>query len=319
MEWHPPAPTRPVLPPVGAFLRESLSLGVRSIRPALPAIVFLCFYRFGMGLYFEFAVRQTSPFGTTDQRAQIIHLMMALCAYLPLLVLIYLPFLPLQDALRREERAGFLDSVRRVLERFPALAGSGVIQTLVIGVPSTVLVMVGALFVAGAGTVSQEAAAAAVLLLLLPVLGWVALASFYFMFATPAVILDEAGPVGSIRASVSLVWRHFWGLVGRFFVWTVVAVLAYVVATFPATLLQIGAAVSGGEEPPPAKVARVLWTSVATALLLPFWVSAMLALYRAVVPGAASEGAAPGGGPAPAAPAPKPIGSDSEADPRLFE
>jgi hypothetical protein len=102
MEWLAPvAPPRPMLPTLGAFLRESLSLGARSIRPALPALVFLGCYRFGMGLYFEVAVRQTTPFGDPDQRAQLLHLMMSLCAYLPLLVLIYLPFLPLQDAIRR--------------------------------------------------------------------------------------------------------------------------------------------------------------------------------------------------------------------------
>lgn len=335
MELVTPAmPPRPYLPAVGAFLRETLSLGARSIRPALPALVFLCCYRFGMGLYFEVASGRTTPFGEPDERAQIIHLMMSLCAYLPLLVLIYLPFLPLQDAIRRQERLGFLDSVRRVLERFPALAGSGIVQSLVIGIPSAIVLLVGAAFVAGAGAVSQQAAAVAVLLLLVPVGIWIALASAYFTFAPPAIILDDSGPIDGTRDSVSLVWRNFWGLMGRFLVWSILATLAYVVANFPSTMLEVGAKVAG-TDPIPVKIARVLWTSIVTAVLLPFWVSAVLALYRGLVPGAAAAGggaATPAPAvtpPSPEAPAPSiapfaptppsPDAPNPEGNPQLFE
>ncbi|MGE5175163.1 MAG: hypothetical protein ACM3JJ_02205 [Hyphomicrobiales bacterium] len=328
MEWYPPAATRrPLLPPVSGFLRESFSLGNRSIRRALPALVFLCFYYFGTGLYLEFAVKATGPLGEPDARAQIVHLMMSLVAYLPLLVLIQLPFLPLQDTLRRGERIGFLDAIRRVLERFPALAGAGIVQSLVVFVPALLILLIGAAFVAGAGTVSQEAAMAAVLLLLFPVVAWCALASAYFSFVGPIVILDAGGPLDSIRRSLSLVWGHFWGLAGRVFLFTVLVILGFMVVTFPATMLQVGAAVSGAE-PPAVKASRVLWTSVATALILPYWVAALVVLYRSLVPGAEEtapgEAAPPAPGPTvgPSSPDPAartPDDPETGANPQLFE
>ena len=324
MESFAPAATpRPMLPPVGDFLRETLRLGARSIRPSLPALVFLGCYRFGMGLYFEVAVRQTTSFGHPDERAQAVHLLMSLCAYLPLLVLIYLPFLPLQDAIRRGDRIGFMDSIRRVLERFPALAGSGIVQSLVVGVPALIVLLIGTAFVAGAGTVSQAAAVMAVVILLVPIGIWVALTGAYLTFAGPAIILDEAGPIEGIRISVAMVWKHFWGITGRFLAWSVLALLAYVVATFPATMLLVGATVTGSD-PLPVKISRVLWTSVVTAALLPFWVSAVVALYRALAPGAAVAGAGATTGTASPAtgPAPSPTSPDEpnpERNPQIFE
>jgi hypothetical protein len=205
----------------------------------------------------------------------------------------------------------------------------------VIAVPSLLVLLVGAAFVAGARTVSPEAAVLAVVLLLLPIGAWVAVSSAYFTFAGPAIILDESGPIEGIRVSVALVWRNFWGLTGRFLVWSLLAVLGYVVATFPATMLLVGATVSGSD-PLPVQIARVLWTSVATAILLPFWVSAVLALYRGLVPstaagdGGAAEGGVAGraettaaGAPAARAPAPpspaSPDAPNPEGRPQLFE
>lgn len=321
-------PPRPALPPVGAFLREMLSLGVASIRPALPALVFLCFYRFGMGLFFEFA-QQTSTLGYPDERVQLVQLMMSLCAYLPLLVLVYLPFLPLQDAIRRGERRGFLESTRLVLERFPAFLGSGITQLVILLGP--LFVFLAAAFAIGegvnaaSGSIPREAAMSIVLLMLVPAICWTLFASAFLVFATPAVILDERGPLASVRESVRLVWRHFWGLQGRFIVWFLLVVLAIVVMSFPSIILTIAGAVAGAD-PPPLKIARVLWTSAVTAASFPFCVSAMMALYRSLVPGAASArgagAAAAGAGPAGTAPAPDTPSPDQPnpgASPQIFE
>ncbi|MEK7315235.1 MAG: hypothetical protein AAB011_03570, partial [Candidatus Eisenbacteria bacterium] len=50
-------------PSVGEFLRQVFALGRRSILPALPILVLLYFYRFGMGLYMIFSGDVTSPMG----------------------------------------------------------------------------------------------------------------------------------------------------------------------------------------------------------------------------------------------------------------
>ncbi|HEX7077948.1 MAG TPA: hypothetical protein VF363_05970 [Candidatus Eisenbacteria bacterium] len=312
-------PPRPALPPVGAFLREMLSLGVASIRPALPALVFLCFYRFGMGLFFEFA-QGTSPLGYPDERVQLVHLMMSLCAYLPLLVLVYLPFLPLQDAIRRGERRTFLESTRLVLERFPAFLGSGITQLVILLGP--LFVFLAAAFAIGEGvnaasdTIPREVALSIILVVLAPAICWILFASAFLVFATPAVILDERGPLASVRGSVRLVWRNFWGLQGRFLVWFLLLVLAIVVMSFPTIILAIAGAVAGAD-PPPLKIARVLWTSAVTAASFPFCVSAMMALYRSLVPGS-TPGPAPGPpGAVGAAPTPEP--PDPGASPQIFE
>src|SRR6202008_172846 len=138
----PHAATHPPLPPVGSFLTDVFSLGFRSIIPALPALTLLCFYRFGMGLYLAFAANQESALGLPDQRAAAAHLILTVSAYLPLLVLVYTPFLPLQDALIRGGRKSFLDSIRHVLERMVPFSLSSLAQIVILAAPGGVMAFI---------------------------------------------------------------------------------------------------------------------------------------------------------------------------------
>jgi len=95
---------RPALPRYSDYLRSVIALGRRAIRPALPAIGFLYFYRLGMGIFLEFSSRSAWPPGETDR--MVFAVLLTLGGLLPLLALIYTPFLPLQDALFTISRRG---------------------------------------------------------------------------------------------------------------------------------------------------------------------------------------------------------------------
>jgi hypothetical protein len=264
---------------------------MRSIGPALPALTLLCFYRFGMGLYLEFAVQQTSPLGYPDDRARAMHLVMTAAAYLPLLLLVYTPFLPLQDALLRGERKGFFDSVRHVLERTLPFGLSMLAQLVILATPVTLLFFTAGLAMTAIPDAPEELIAWIMLLLMIPTLTWLAIAAIYLLLATPALVLDGRGPLQSIRFSARTTHHRFWGLLGRLFVAFVLIILATVFFSFPASILAIAARVSGAD-PPALKIARVLWTSVITAAAFPFSVAALMVLYRSVAPSGGGAGAA---------------------------
>ena len=280
----PHAATHRPLPPVGSFLRDVFSLGFRSLLPALPALTLLCFYRFGMGLYLEFVANQTSPLGFPDARAQAGHLILIAAAYLPLLVLVYTPFLPLQDAIRRGERKSFLDSVRHVLERMVPFGLSSVAQLAIVMAPVFVMFFIAAAALSTVPEAPKEVIAGTVLLLLLPAIAWVALAALFLLFATPALILDGLGPIQSLGFSVREVARRFWSVIGRLIAGFGVIIVAIVLASFPASILGMTASVAGIQSPP-VTIARVFWTSIVTALAFPFTVAVLTTLYRAVAPG----------------------------------
>jgi len=290
----PHAVHRP-LPPVSTFLREVLSLGVRSIVPALSALFLLCFYRFGMGLYLEFVVKQTSPLGFPDERAKAAYLILAASAYLPLLALVYTPFLPLQDAILRGGRKSFLNSVRQVLECMVPFGLSSIVQVVILATPVFLMFVLAGLALSSVPEAPKEVIGGTVLLLLIPACVWVAIAALFLLFATPALVLDGLGPIRSIRFSVAEVARHLWGVIGRLIAGFAMIAVAVVLASFPASMLAMAAKVSGSDLPA-LKVARVLWMSGVTALAFPFTVAVLMTLYRAVAPAPAVGGGAPGAG-----------------------
>jgi hypothetical protein len=120
---------------------------------------------------------------------------------------------------------------------------------------------------------------------------WMLIAGVLLMFATPAVVLDAEGPVQSIRTSVRLVTGNLGALLGRLLAFGFVATVLYIAATLPAQLLNAVERASGAASAP-LKVASVIWTSAIDTLSFPFWVAALLVLYRALAPrsGAARAG-----------------------------
>jgi hypothetical protein len=284
------APSRP-LPPVGAYLRTVVDVGMRSIPTALPALVLLWFYHFGMALYLELAGAGTSPLGYPDSRAHLVQLFMKISAYLPLLVLVYTPFLPLQDWLLRGERRSFLSAIRHVLERVLPFVLSALLQMAIILLPVFVMFGILLLVVTPFPDLPRELVALLAVVTVGPALLWVFLTGMFLVFAVPAVVLDGHGPGRSIRVSIRLVAGHFWGILGRFIIFFLALFAAVMIASIPAALLSVGAATASGAESV-FRIAGLLWTSLITAMTFPFWVAALLVLYRALVPAPETTAAA---------------------------
>jgi hypothetical protein len=206
------------LPPVGDFLRQVFSLGRRSIAPALPVLVLLYFYRFGMGLYLILSGGVTSPMGYPDEQLRAVTWIVAATAYLPLVVLIYTPFVPFQDAILRGERRSFSDAVKHVLELVWPYGVSSILQLLFISLPAVVILVAAGGASLAMTAIPVEARPLFILVAMIPAGMWIAFAMFLLAFATPLLVLDGRGPVQSIRESFALVRRHFGGLFWRFFV-----------------------------------------------------------------------------------------------------
>lgn len=286
---HAPSHT---LPSPGAYLRALYDLGRRSIPLALPALFFLWFYHFGTGLYLEMAGNGgTSPLGFRNDDALLIHTLMKICASLPLLVLVYAPFLPLQDALLRGERIGFVSAIRHVLERMVPLILSVILQILIVAGP--VLLVIGGLVavLAPLPGLPREVVALIAVAALVPLALWLLLSSCFLVFAIPGVILSDLGATRSIAASVRRVGSHFWGLVVRFVVFFVILMIVIMAATLPVMFAGTVAAWATKAEPA-FRMGTILWTSLLSALAFPFWVGSLLVLYRAIVPGPAGVGEA---------------------------
>ncbi|HEU4724870.1 MAG TPA: hypothetical protein VFU59_06175 [Candidatus Eisenbacteria bacterium] len=302
------APFVSALPSVRDFLLRTYDVGRRSLAPALPVLVVLYFYRFGMGLYMIASSNVTSPMGYPDYQLRAATWIVAAAAYLPLLVLIYTPFLPFQDALYRGERRSFIDAVKHVLEHLVPYGLSSIYQTLFIVIPATVVVLGAAAGAMALGAIPVEARSILVLLALFPAGLWIAFAMFLLAFATPLLILDGRGPMESIRESFALVRENFGGLLWRFVVAVALLTLAMVLASFPSTMLAVLTSVAK-EKLMPVEIARLFWDSAVGTLAFPFTVAAMIVLYRALVPPREAAGAAatatpasPADGGAPATP-----------------
>src|SRR5262245_8374143 len=200
------------LPPVGEYLRRLFDLGKQSIPVAIPALVFLWFYHFGTELYLEIAGHGTSPLGYPDTEARLYQMMMKISAYLPLLVLVYTPFLPLQDALMRGQPPSFLASIRHVLERLVPFIISAILQFLIVILPIGVVLGIVILAIAPLPTLPPEAGALIAVVVAVPAMIWIFLAAMFLVFAVPAVVLDGHGPGRAIGVSVRMVAGNFWGV-----------------------------------------------------------------------------------------------------------
>ncbi len=278
------------LPPLGAYVRELTRLGLRSIPFSIPALVFLGFYHFGTARYLELAGQGTTSLGYRDSSAIMTHALMKISAYLPLLVLVYTPFLPLQDALLRGESPSFLRAIRHVLERMVPLLVSLVVQVLIVVVPVAIVTGILVAVIAPFPTLPRELVALIAIATIVPLLMWLLLSTFFLMFAVPGVVLSDLGAWASITASVRLVGSRFWGLLGRFLAFFLLLFAAVFAVSLPAELLAtVGEAFTGSGAA--LRMLGILWRSLVTALAFPFWVGALLVLYRALVPSAEARAA----------------------------
>jgi len=259
-EADPIGPAMVLLPGVPAYLRSVYELGRRSLRPALPALLFLFLFRLGFGAYgaltnYSFAMGKVAPVAKVVLSA------------IPILLLafIYIPFLPLQESLLRGHPITFLGAIRRVIRASVSLTLSGIAQTFIILGPISPMVAV------GARLLSDPFGP-----LLWAGLAWLAVAAFFMIFATPAVVLDGEGPLRSLRTSFLLVWRNLGSTLGRLLVLASLAFAGFAVTSPLSTMVPSTAA--------PIKIFVVAWTSAAEALLYPFWVAAVMVLYRSLRP-----------------------------------
>jgi hypothetical protein len=254
-----PRPARVPLPGVRAYLISVFELGRRSLRPALPALALLFLYRLGMGAYgaltnYSFAMGKGALWKAAMNATPILFL-----------AFIYVPFLPLQESILRGRPIDFLGAIRRVLRVSVNLTLSGIAQVFIILGPITPMAFIGARLLPDPFGPLLWAAMA-----------WLAAAGFFMIFATPAVVLDGEGPLRSLRTSFLLVSRNFGSALGRFLVLALLAFVGLEVATPLSTL--------GGNATAPIKLAVVTWTSAVETLLYPFWVAAVMVLYRSLRP-----------------------------------
>jgi len=266
-------PARESLPGVAAYLTSVYELGRRSLRPALPALAFLFLCRLGVGAY---GTLTSYSYGLGKGAA---HAKAAIDAA-PMLfpVLVYIPFLPLQESLLRGHPIHFLGAIRRVLQVWVNLIFSGIIQALILLAPLTPLFVPRLLPNAWWDQAWN---------LLAPILwafvAWILVAAFSMIFAMPAVVLDGEAPLHSVRTSCRLVWKNLGSVLGRLLIFAILATVAYAVATIPTSILGTAGRTSGVAAAP-IKLAALIWTSAADALFFPFWVAAIVVLYRSLRP-----------------------------------
>jgi hypothetical protein len=276
-------PARAALPGIANYLAAVANLGRRSFKPALPALAFLYFYRLGMGAYVALS-DYSYPLGR-DAIGAVVPQMMVIASFVPLLLLVYTPFLPLQDGLLRGHEMNFLAAIRRVLETAWNFMLSGIAQMLVFFVPFVVILVIAGLMLPDAGGEAESGGARLIVMsfaILAGILWWL-LAGLLMIFATPAVVLDGEGPVQSLRTSFRLVTRNLGDVLLRLLAFAFLAFVIYFVATMPATILTNVERASGVTSVP-IKIAAVIWTSAVDTFFFPFWVAALMVLYRALIP-----------------------------------
>jgi hypothetical protein len=258
----------------------------------LPALALLYFYGVGTGVFL--AVNPDSDLSQAASVAAYLPTLASLVAFLPMLMLIYTPFLPLQDSLLRGTSITFGQAIRRVLEVAWHFLLSGAIQVLILLAPIVPIAAIAWLIVPGGERLlptGAHAAGAALLTVSLS-LAWFIVAAAFTMFATPAVVLDGRGPIRSIGLSLRLVAGHFWGLLGRFLGFILVVVLAGVLASTPISFLTAAMRAAGAQETTVLLILESIWSSAVSALLFPFGVAALVLLYRALNPARAVAQAA---------------------------
>lgn len=253
-------PERGSLVGVAAYLISVYELGRRSLRPALPALAFLFLYRLGVVAY-----------GTLTNYSEALEgrplggMVVAKVTPILLFALIYIPFLPLQESILRGRPISFLGAIRRVLKESVNLIFSGIAQAFILlGPIAPFTALVARLLADPFGPI------------LWTYMLYMAVAAFFMIFVTPAVVLDGEGPLHSLRTSFFLVWRNFGSALGRLLVLACLAFVGFMVASPLASL--------GGNATTLIKLAVVTWTTAVETLLYPFWTAAIVVLYRSLRP-----------------------------------
>jgi hypothetical protein len=285
------------------YLRRVWDVGRKSIRPALPALTFLYFYRVGLEAYLAVSDRTSALEGGTVDFLP--GLAMA-ATFLPLVLLVYTPMLPLQDGILQDRPITFLAAVRRTLECAWNLTLSGIVQVLMLVVPFFVI-CIGAAIVLPLGTGSRlgtlgsaigltgEIDSAKLLVVALAaIVGFIAMivVLLLLIFALQALVLDGEGPIRSIRTSIRLVLSHLGYVTGRILAFGLLSLLALIVLTLPTSILEQVADVSGASILP-FKIATIVWSSLAAVLFFPFWSASVTVLYRSLVPATGASSPAP--------------------------
>lgn len=289
--------SRPGLPPLSTYLRATLALGIGSLRLAIPALGFLYFYRLGMELFLSFSVDPSSSLSGYDNRTLLVSAATEMVAYIPMLVLIYTPFLPLQDALLRGERRSFMACVKLVLERLVPFVISVIAQIVLAFGPPTLVIGGLALLSQSLPSSQMELGRVAVLLAMVPCLVWVAFIALFLIYAIPYLVLERRGPLTSIRMSFGLVAQHFAGMFGRLFVFFSLLVIAAIALSMPTAIVQTWSAAAEIDHPA-IRISKAIWNAGVSAILFPFSVAALIVLFRAAVPAGVTASSA-----MPAAPA----------------
>jgi hypothetical protein len=284
-------PARIRLPSIADYVGAIWNLGRRSLAPGLPALAFVYFYRLGLGAYLTLS-DTTYPQGM-DALGIIGPQLAVIAAFVPLLLMIYTAFLPLQDSILRARPVTFLGAIRRVFETAWNLTLSGTAQAVILLLPLAVLLFITGLVLPDTGGEADPTSLVVMSFVLLAGLAWALIASLPMAFATPAVVLDDEGPIQSLRTSVRLTLSHLGGILGRFVGFGFPAIVIYCMVRMP-TVILTNAAVASGAASVPIKLAALIWASAVDTLFFPFWVAALMVLYRALVPpAAATRGGAP--------------------------
>ena len=309
-----------LLPPVADYFRAIYSLGRRSLRPALPAIAFVYFYRLGMGLYMDLS--PAAPDFESQGAGAIAWFLMLAAGYLPMLVLVYTPFLPFLDGIHRGGGGDFLVAIRRVLDVAFKFLVSFLVQLAIVLGPVVFLFALGMAITTGYSGgwlgplarqqgISMAIRATILLVFFVPAFVWLVYSGFHMVFAAPALVLEGRGPFAAIGESWRIVRSHFWGITGRLLAYLILLFFVSAIAALPSGFINMALHVTGNENPM-FKIPAIAWASAVDALLFPFGVAALLLLYRAIVP-AAEAAPPPGGAAAP------PEGEPRPASPFVFE
>jgi hypothetical protein len=276
------------LPSVPDYFGAIWDLGRKTFKPALPALAFVYFYHLGVGAYLMLSdnsyTQGMEALGVIGPQLAVI------AAFVPLLLVIYTVFLPLQDSILRGRPVSFLSAVRRVFEAAWNLTLSGIVQALILFLPFAVLCVVVLLMLptSGGNMLGSTGSVAGLLyLMLMAGFAWALVAVFFLVFATPALVLDDEGPIQSLGTSLRLVLSHFGGILGRFVAFSFLAFVIFFMVSMPTAILKnIGLA--SGIASVPLKLASLIWSSAVDTLFVPFQVAAVIVMYRALVPPAAA-------------------------------
>ncbi len=165
------------------------------------------------------------------------------------------------------------DGLRTAGRRYFALVIANFLVYLAVGgLAAALLVPVIAVFVVGAATEPVIGILLGITLTLLAVVAG-AILIVLFLVATPAIVIEQRGPLSALGRSASLVRRRFWPVVG-------VGLLTWLISTLIASVFvwpfQIPAMLVGGQV---AFVLTTLGTIVGTVLVTPLLPNAHTLIY----------------------------------------